>query len=244
MGRAHGWSVGVLLLIVPLLVIGCGDEGSESPGDQGGDTEEVVELPKDSTEIPYKTPEGGPARFAFRSGTVEMEYIGMLNGHRKIWFDQYGLRERTFDSAYPARPPIPLLPPYSMMIMTPTSVAMIDLRGGTGNYGPNKTIDSYMNEWRQGKRPLGELALDKSGAERLPDTLLLDTWPCRVYRQVGSGMTRTMYVHGGVPIGEAVTFRGDDRTGYRVLPTSVTFNRPVADSLFLQPEGYDMKPFE
>ena len=243
-----------LLLSIALLQ-GCAEEtpATEERADTEGDETGLVEKegsPEegspalDTTAIPYKTEEGGPARFAFRSGEIEMEYVGMLVGHRKVWFDSYGMRERTLDSAAPANPPIPLVPPHSMIVMTPDSYGVIDLRSGTGRFGANSSLDSYEEMWRSGTRPLGDIVLESSEAERLADTLLLGTWPCRVYRQEGNGMTRTMYVHGGVPIGEAVTFSGDVRTGYRVLPRSVRLGVPVDDSLFSLPKGYELKPFD
>lgn len=238
------------LLLIPLILQACGDEKpatDEVVQQENPEQTEVLEVDAgslDSTSIPYKTEEGGPARFAFRSGIVEMEYVGMLLGVRRIWFDQYGMRERTYDSAAPAKPPIPLMPPHSMIVMTPETYGIIDLRAGQGRFGANRSFASYREMWSGGTRPLGEIVLESSEAERLADTLLLDTWPCRVYRQNGNGMTRTMYVYGGVPIGEAVTFSGDTRTGYRVLPRTVRVNVPVEDSLFSLPKGYEMKPFD
>lgn len=236
---------------------GC-DDGE--PGDAqtmpeqtaSGDTGEIVaegerstggERP-DSTAIPYRTPEGGPARFAFRSGSVDMEYVGIMNGVRRLRFEDYGLREMTFDSTWAIDRNVPLLPTWSMLIMTPESYSIIDMRKGTGGFGPNETFEGYVREWREGNRPLGELVLDGSGGERLPDTLLLGKYPCRVYRQTGNGLTRTIYTHGGVPIGEAVTFGGNVNTGYRVLPRSVTFDVELPDSLFTTPTGYRLTPFD
>ncbi len=239
-----------LILLTTLILQACGDERPATEKVGGEEIREETEVLKvdtislDTTAIPYETEEGDPARFAFRSGMVEMEYVGMLVGVRRIWFDDYGMRERTFDSAAPAKPPIPLIPPHSLLVMTPKSYGIIDLRAGEGRFGANSTFASYRDMWRAGSRPLGEIVLESSEAERLADTLLLETWPCRVYRQTGNGMTRTMYVHGGVPIGEAVTFSGDSRTGYRVLPRSVELNVPVEDSLFSLPRGYEMKPFD
>ena len=236
---------------------GCDEEDPERGSSDAADTSEQVErvgrdsagggpadAGTDSIEIPYRTGEGEPARFAFRSGIVDMEYIGIMNGVRRLRFDRYGLREMTFDSTYAIDRNVPLMPNYSMLIMTPESYSIIDLRKREGHFGPNGTFDRYLREWRQGSRPLGELVLDASGGRRLADTLLLGKYPCRVYRQDGNGLTRTIYTHGGVPIGEAVTFGGNENTGYRVLPRSVTFNVDIPDPTFTIPSGYRMTPFE
>ena len=247
----------LLAALLAATATGCDEEGPEHRSIDSGDTAEQVETEgrenttgdpaaaeADSTGIPYRTPEGEPARFAFRSGIVDMEYIGIMNGVRRLRFDRYGLREMTFDSTYAIAENVPLMPNYSMLIMTPETYSILDLRKREGRFGPNETFDRYLREWRQGSRPLGELVLDASGGRRLADTLLLGTYPCRVYRQEGNGLTRTIYTHGGVPIGEAVTFGGNENTGYRVLPRSVTFNVDIPDSVFTIPSGYRMTPFQ
>lgn len=252
--RARGF---LLIALLAATATGCDEEGPEQGRSDTGDTSErfvagrgdsLQDRPApaetDSTGIPYQTEERKPARFAFRSGIVDMEYVGIMNGVRRLRFDQYGLREMTFDSTYAIAQNVPLMPNYSMLIMTPESYSIIDLRKKEGHFGPNETFDRYVRQWRQGSRPLGELVLDASGGRRLADTLLLGKYPCRVYRQEGSGLTRTIYTHGGVPIGEAVTFGGNENTGYRVLPRSVTFNVDIPDSLFTTPNGYRMTPFE
>lgn len=247
----------LLSLLSLLLLLGGGGPGCDREEPEGGErrdgsigTEQSEREVRgegqegDSTAIPYRTPEGEPARFAFRSGAVDMEYVGIMNGTRRLRFDRYGLREQTWDSAFPAADRVPLTPIFSTIIMTPESYSVLDMRTREGRFGANETIGNYRRAWQQSNRPLGELVLDASGGERLPDTLLLGRYPSRVYRQVGQdGTVRTIYVHGGVPIGEAVTFGNDPNTGYRILPRRVEFDVELPDSHFTVPSDYRMLPF-
>ena len=93
-------------------------------------------------------------------------------------------------------------------------------------------------------RSVGELAMAGSDAARVADTTLLDRYRCRVYRRTGSGMTRTIYVWGGIPIGESVIFAGNVKGGYRVFPTKIELDVTLDDTLFDLPEGLTVKPFE
>lgn len=238
----------ILLALLLSTQFGCGESESDTrPDNRREATGEVTEPSTAGPEepvIPVETPDGGPARFAFEKGVIEMEYQGMLVGTRRTSFDRYGARERTFDSSDAANPPIPLLPPFALSIITPERNVSVDLREGVAYSGPNNYYEEFVAKWRGSGTALGELMIADAGGERLGDTVLPGGYRCRVYRASGSGMTRTVFVYGGVPIGETVLFAGNVRGGYRVVPTRVDFEAEIADSLFEIPAGVEIRPFD
>lgn len=234
--------------------IGCdeGDAPAEKASDGSDDT--VRTAPGDTTAaaaadtsaglldpaIPLETEAGGPARFAFRSGHVEMRYEGLVSGVRTIDFDDYGLRERTYDSAVPSGTQTQLIPPFALTIFTKEWYGAVDLRTKKGKKGANDTYRTYETAWRAEKRPLGEIIMDRSGAERLADTTLLGRYRCRVYRMRSSGYMRTLWLFGGVPIRESVTLGGDAGGSYTVEPVAIETNIAIDPALFTFSDDYTL----
>ena len=188
--------------------------------------------------IPVTTPDGEPARFAFRSGTVEMEYQGDYRGIRRITFTDYGIRERRLDSAVPAKEGMKVIPPQQLAIITPTVHGVVDLRSKTGQKMPNNAYQKYREAWRTSSRALGEVALERSGGTRLPDTILQGNYLCRVYQQKGEKFTRTFWVWGGLPIREELVQSDNQAGSFLLEPVSIKTDHVVQDSLFTFPQGY------
>lgn len=242
---------GMLLLYIVMLILLLLALSSCSDGDADRatiDTSEI-ELPPRSDSatdpaIPLETPEGGPARYAVESGRVVMEYKGLIRGVRRMYFRDYGLSERIFDSAYASRTPLPFAPPHVLMIRTPEYYGAIDMRLGKGEKAENRAMAAYLDLWKKENRPLGEIALERSGGIRLNDTVLLERYKCRVYQQTQQGFIRTIWTWGGIPIREQVVLEGSAGGTYTVEPVAIDTKYPIADSLFVFPEGYLMETLE
>lgn len=192
----------------------------------------------DSTAIPLRTPDGKPARFAFRSGTIEMRYTGDFRGVRRLMFDDYGMREWKYDSAVPAQRVMAALPPHQFSILTPEYYGGVDLRTGKGQKAPNAAYERYLASPELSKKPFGEIALERSGGERLPDTTLLGKYRCRVYRRSYPNFTQTMWVWGGIPIMEKMQVGKEVSGNYLLEPVEIAVGTPVPDSIFTFPERY------
>jgi len=237
------------MLIAPVLLaivwtVGCGskttdkhnssdsavysDSGASAIANAGG---------PDSLTIPIKTPDGKPARFAFRSGRIEMEYSGDYVGIRRLTFSDYGLYERKLDSAVPPQRVAAVVPPFQLSILRPDYYGVIDLRAGTGQRARNRVYATYVDSPESDSVAYGELALRRSNGERLPDTTLLGKYRCRVYRQSNSRYSNTIWVWGGVPIREEVRLAGGAPGSYLLEPKRVEIGINVPDSLFEFPDG-------
>lgn len=240
-------------------VIGTGCTGTEKPGT--ADTAAVASGPAgdtsaaqtatagttdtagtvgttDSTAIPLRTPDGKPARFAFRSGSIEMRYTGDFRGVRRLMFDDYGMREWQYDSAVPAQRVMAAVPPYQFSILTPEYYGGVDLRTGKGQKAPNAAYERYLASPELSQKPFGEIALERSGGERLPDTTLLGKYRCRVYRRSYPNFTQTMWVWGGIPIMEKMRVGKEVAGNYLLEPVEIITGTDVPDSIFTFPERY------
>lgn len=238
--------------LLALALAACGTNGStadnhdpqesvsdETSGNAGG-TGSVVYASNDhdSLTIPLETENGKPARFAFRSGRIEMRYTGDYDGVRRLLFTEYGLYERKIDSAVPSERISAVVPPLQLSILRPDYYGIVDLRTGKGQRASNSAYQTYASAVRTDSVPYGELALQKSGGIRLEDTTLLGKYRCRVYRQSGDRFTHTIWVWGGVPIQEQLEMKGDVDGSYLLVPTDVEIGVSVPDSMFVFPEGY------
>ena len=230
---------GTLLLFL-ILVFGCSPEsGTQGRTDSTGanKTTDTIAEP----EIPLTTPDGEPARFAFRSGEVEMVYEGDFQGIRRLTFTDYGMRERRLDSATPAYEPLAVVPPQQLAIVTPDFHGVVDLRAEKGQKMRNVSYQKYRQAWESLSRPFGEIALERSGGTRLTDTTLMGNYRCRVYRQKGQTFIRTIWTWGGVPIRETLARTDGQQGSFVAEPRSVRTDIVVPDSLFTFPEGYGIE---
>lgn len=213
------------------------DKSPSDTADAPSDQEAMGPEPK----IPITTPDGEPARYAFRSGVIEMAYKGDYNGVRRTSFTDFGARERKFDSAAPGGD-APLLPFYQLAIITPIMHGIIDFRTDEGQKMPNNAYQKYKEAWRRSSnKALGEIVLEHSNGQRLPDTMLMGNYRCRVYQQQAETFTRTIWVWGGVPIRESMQTFDNQSGSYTVEPVSITTDISLPDSLFTFPEGYTIK---
>lgn len=237
--------ISTILLCAIALAACTRQNGSDTSGNPDDSTQAAVRAGSgsaaDSTAIPLKTPDGKPARFAFRSGHVVMRYEGDFHGTRDLYFDDYGLRERKDDSAVPAHKMIAAVPPQQITIITPEYYGGVDLRSGKGQKARNAAYDRYVGSPESSKIPFGEMALERSGGTRLADTTLLGTYRCRVYRRSYPNFTQTMWVWGGIPIREQMQVVSGMSGNYLLEPVSIETGIEVPDSLFSFPEGYDIK---
>ena len=219
------------------------DSASEINRNHVTDTPEISVEP-DSLAIPLRTPEGSPARFAFPSGSILMEYSGDFRGIRQITFDQYGLREQKLDSAVPANKIMQVIPPYLLSILTPEYYGVVDLRAKTGEKAKNLAYQHYMSLPEYETTAYGEIALQRSPGKRLADTLLQGIYHCRVYQHVTPRYTHTIWVWGGVPIREKLTLLKEQQGSYVLEPVAVTTHISVPDSLFTFPNGVTVSEIE
>ena len=226
-------------LFLALIQIGCqNEEQRNATKDSVAATpaQQVVEEPR----IPVNTPDGEPARFAFRTGEVEMVYGGDFQGIRRMTFADYGMKQRQLDSAVPFSEKLSVVPPQRLAIITPQIHGVINLRDGEGEKMPNNAYQQYREAWRTSSRPFGEIALERTGI-RLPDTVLMEKYLCRVYQQRGQTFIHTIWTWGGVPLRETVVSSDGNSASFTVDATSVTTDIPVNDSLFKFPYGYTLK---
>lgn len=194
----------------------------------------------DSLRIPLRTPDDDVARFAFRSGEVQMKYSGDLQGIRRLVFDDYGLQEFKRDSAVPSSSKLPIVPPQIISIMTRDFYGVVDTRAGTGEKAPNQAYGYYLSLPEIERTPYGEIALQRSNGTRLPDTVLLGQYYCRVYRQEQPRFTHTIWVWGGIPIMEQLQLNKEEAGSYLLEPVQVQTNIDVPDSTFTFPAGYQI----
>ncbi|MCE2504434.1 MAG: hypothetical protein J4G05_10310 [Chlorobi bacterium] len=238
MKNGHKWHIYALAFTVSLAACNQSKNSAQQTDSTSGRTEEDVAI---EPTIPLTTPDGEPARFAFRSGIVEMEYQGDYRGIRRTTFTDYGVRERRHDSAVPANKHMTAIPPQQLAIMTPTVHGVIDLRDKTGQKMPNNAYQKYRESWRTTSRPFGEIALEHSGGKRLPDTVLQGNYACRVYQQKGQTFTRTIWVWGGLPIREELVLTNGQAGSFLLEPVSIKTDIVVLDSLFTFPAGYEIE---
>lgn len=243
----------IFLVLLTAGVSGCTTEEPSKAADTAQDTitgntpsssntegSQSVKEP-DSVAIPLRTPDGGVARFAFRSGNVVMHYGGDLKGMRKLTFDNYGLNEHKLDSAVPANTALSIVPRQTLSILTPEYYGVIDLRAQNGEKAVNRAHQHYLSMPEIKTTPYGEISLKRSAGERLADTVLLGRYYCRVYQQARPRYTHTIWVWGGVPIREQLTLANNVAGNYVLEPVSIETNVQVPQSLFEFPEGYSIK---
>lgn len=216
------------------------DTTTGSAGNTVGTAGEPETTGTESPAIPLRTPDGKPARFAFKSGSIAMQYSGDFRGVRRIMFKDYGLREWKYDSAVPAQRLMAAVPPYQFSIITPEYYGGVDLRSGKGQKAPNAAFQRYLASPELSKKPFGEIALERSSGERLPDTLLLGKYLCRVYRRAYPDFTQTMWVWGGIPIMEKMAVGSGTSGSYLLEPVAIEIETEVPDSLFTFPKRYQI----
>lgn len=227
-----------LILPVSLLFTACTPtEKNDQTGVDTSATAGTDTAATDSLAIPLKTSEGKPARFAFRSGSILMNYSGDFSGVRRLMFDDYGMREWKYDSAVPAQKIMAVVPPQQFSILTPEYYGGVDLRSGKGQKARNAAYERYLASPELSKKPFGEIALERSGGEQLPDTTLLGKYRCRVYRRSYPEFTQTMWLWGGITIMEKMEMKGGSGN-YLLEPVEITTGIDVPDSIFTFPEQY------
>ncbi len=245
--------VAIVLALITGVISGCAAEeaskaadilqdttAEDLPSNSNTERSQDVEEP-DSVAIPLRTPDGGVARFAFRSGKVVMHYSGDLKGIRQLTFDAYGLNEHKLDSAVPASTGLPIVPTQTLSILTPEYYGVIDLRAQSGEKAVNRAYQHYLAMPEIKTTPYGEISLQRSGGERLPDTVLLGKYYCRVYQQARQRYTHTIWVWGGVPIREKLTVANNAAGSYVLEPVKIETDIDVPQSQFEFPEGYSIK---
>lgn len=223
-----------------ILSSGCKNGDSANSTNDSTEVKPVVNTVAEP-EIPLTTPDGEPARFAFRSGEVEMVYSGDYQGVRRTIFTDYGMREWRLDSAVPSYEKMKVIPPQQLSIMTPNFHGAIDMRSKTGQKMPNNAYQKYREAWRTSSRPFGEIALERSGGIRLPDTTWMEKYHCRVYQQKGESFTRTIWTWGGLPIRESLVRTDGQEGSYVVELQSVKTDVVVQDSLFKFPANFEIQ---
>jgi hypothetical protein len=204
------------------------DPRGAAPAGQAGADDGVV---MDS--IPLRTPEGKPARFGRRSGHLVYRYTGDVVGIREVWFDQWGMRERRFDSSSPAagRPGVPQ---NNLVVSAPEGFSAIDMRTKTGMRMQNPSDDEYLASDSGKIFSLGEMIFRHSGGRRLADTTIRGLKVSVLQLDQGQASTK-VYVWQGIVMREL--FKSQDGTSFGVEIESMDFDIDVPVSLFAVPAG-------
>lgn len=192
--------------------------------------------PLSADSIPLRAPNGEPARYGLRSGLLVQRFTGNSRGERRTIFDHYGMWERREENSapYPAgtKGGINNL----IVITSPEEMAYADVRTKRGFRTPNEGLKRYLEMGASKTKSLGEMIIEQSGAERLPDTTIAG-YRCRVLRKNVKGMTVTDWIWRGLVIREHI-YSPQDSVEVTLEPIEIKADIDVPDSTFKFPAGY------
>jgi hypothetical protein len=227
-------------------IVACNDKGRDVPS-PAADTSRATPAPGGAStgavvdsdgvaldSVPLRTPDGKPARFAWRSGHLVFRYTGGVLGTREIWFDQWGIREWRSDSSAPVKER-PGPPQHAVVIADADKFTFLDYTTMTGWTMPNQTDDEYLRSDSGKMFSLGEMVFKTSGGKRLPDEVVNGVSTKVLQLDQGFASTR-IWVWQGIVVKEQ--FHSQDGTEYVIEPVKLDFDVDVPESRFTVPAGF------
>lgn len=215
------------------------DKGLPPDIDTTRPSSKMPTAPAVDQEVPIRTPEGQPARYAVKSGRLTFRYDGDLRGERVITFDDYGLKEYTVDRFMQFPTDATAGVREGTSIATPTERFSLQNQTKTAYKLPNVAMQEYLASDSSSKMSLTDYILARSGAKKVKEENL-QGYAATMYEIASQGGPVRWWYWKGIVIREEGEYTQMNKH-HTLMLQKIELNIAVPDSLFKVPAGYTVQ---
>ncbi len=244
----------LLLTLIALVLVGCGDDTPERKAYVDPDAKEVRNEPldlrvtvDDEVAIPaadsatgsdrrrMTAPDGEPAPYSVESLKIVFAVKGDYSGTIEHWVDDWGRNEWRRDSI---RDQSGELLVNELAITTPSESGRLIVDEKIGWKAPNRLMAMYKSEFESREKSPFTMTMEQVGGEYIGDTTIAG-YKTRIYRIDGGTTVQTLWVWRDFPI-RIHYFMPYDDIEYRFEPVSIEHDPTIPADLFEWPEDYEI----